>query len=351
MTNSIDTLWQKLTQANVVTGDMPKSTNRSTPWYTAIFFAITGWLGAAFLLGHLWIVLYIAFESFPVALFSSLVMLGCAYFMLRHSHNLFVEHLALAISLAGQLLLAWSWYELTQLQMFWFGLAIFQLALAFIMPNVLHRLCSTVMAFAALASCLTLIGMPSLLVGLLIVPMSWLCINELRLMSLTHRVRGVVTGVVIATVLVSASHLFLTLFEYHIQPLSRGWALSSELFSYLLYIVAMVVSVGLLLAEYKIAMTSALGKKVVLFFSVFAVITCSAPGFGVGVMVILLGYLHRDRVLSGLGIASLLIYSFTYYYTLEQTLLFKSGLLLITALLMGLTYLMLNRGISTIEEH
>jgi uncharacterized membrane protein len=47
-------------------------------------------------------------------------------------------------------------------------------------------------------------------------------------------------------------------------------------------------------------------------------------GVSVGVMVILLGYANGNRILTGLGIASLLFYISAYYYFMHTTLLEKS---------------------------
>ena len=60
-----------------------------------------------------------------------------------------------------------------------------------------------------------------------------------------------------------------------------------------------------------------------------AVFSLKIPGIPVGVCIILLGFAHGNRVLTGLGIGSLLLYLSTYYYSLNQTLLVKSQALAI----------------------
>jgi uncharacterized membrane protein len=59
-----------------------------------------------------------------------------------------------------------------------------------------------------------------------------------------------------------------------------------------------------------------------------AVVSLKAPGVGVTVVMLLLGFAHGNRVLTGLGIAGLLIYWSHYYYLLQITLLQKSAVLL-----------------------
>jgi len=60
-------------------------------------------------------------------------------------------------------------------------------------------------------------------------------------------------------------------------------------------------------------------------------------------MIVLLGFANGNRVLVGLGIASLLFYVSGYYYLLDATLLVKSGVLAATgAVLIAARWLVLN---------
>ena len=60
-------------------------------------------------------------------------------------------------------------------------------------------------------------------------------------------------------------------------------------------------------------------------------------------MIVVLGFANGNRVLTGLGITALLFYVSAYYYLLEETLLFKSGVLLATGIvLLATRWLVLN---------
>jgi uncharacterized membrane protein len=60
-------------------------------------------------------------------------------------------------------------------------------------------------------------------------------------------------------------------------------------------------------------------------------------------MIVLLGFANANRVLAGLGIASLLVYVSSYYYLLDVTLLAKSAVLAATgAALLGARWIVLN---------
>jgi uncharacterized membrane protein len=69
-----------------------------------------------------------------------------------------------------------------------------------------------------------------------------------------------------------------------------------------------------------------------------------APGVAAGFIIVLLGFAHGNRVLSGLGIAALLFYVSGYYYLLDATLLFKAGVLAASgAALLAARWVMLRR--------
>jgi uncharacterized membrane protein len=68
-----------------------------------------------------------------------------------------------------------------------------------------------------------------------------------------------------------------------------------------------------------------------------------APGIAGGLMIALLGYANGNRVLTGLGIASLIFYASRYYYYFEVTLLVKAAALAATgAVLLGARWIALN---------
>jgi uncharacterized membrane protein len=60
---------------------------------------------------------------------------------------------------------------------------------------------------------------------------------------------------------------------------------------------------------------------------ILGLLSIKAPGAGPAAAILIVGFANADRVLAGLGIFALLGYLFHYYYSLEATLLEKSGLL------------------------
>ena len=66
-------------------------------------------------------------------------------------------------------------------------------------------------------------------------------------------------------------------------------------------------------------------------------------GLTIGVMIILLGYANGNRILTGLGISSLLYFMSAYYYTLHTTLLVKSEWLALLGVLLIIASVLMRR--------
>ncbi len=171
-------LWMKLEQANLVQGDMPNMDLVKSPWYIKMLLAISGWLGAIFLLGFFIVVFSVLLGVSAVSFFMSLPLFIIAYYILRAPNNEFYEHLGLALSLAGQVLLVVSILEWNSPELIWLTVGGFQLLLTYFMPSFLHRIASSLFAVMSFAASLAIMGMPHLLGSLLIFPVAWLCLHE-----------------------------------------------------------------------------------------------------------------------------------------------------------------------------
>ena len=76
----------------------------------------------------------------------------------------------------------------------------------------------------------------------------------------------------------------------------------------------------------------------------FALASLKAPGVGAATAILVLGYANGNRVLAGLGIATLIAYLSHYYYNLEATLLEKSILMMATGAALIAARFALHRG-------
>jgi len=104
MNRSIDQLWMTLHQAGLAESAPPENRTPASPWYVKVLLAFSGWLAAFFLLGFIAMGAGLVFENHAVALITGGLMIGGAFAVLRIAGNEFLEHLALAVSLAGQAL-------------------------------------------------------------------------------------------------------------------------------------------------------------------------------------------------------------------------------------------------------
>ena len=259
--------------------------------------------------------------------------------------------MALALSLVGQVVFVLSLFEWLSPELIYLVVASVQLLLIYFMPSFLHRVFSTVVAIGALIGSFTVAGVPHVLIfgGLLIFPTTWLCLNEFRLIKHYKVLKGVMYGLVIATLLLNSSHVFFDDFEQLLS--SKATLLTLPYwFADIVYITAIVFVAWQLLLSNKIDIHSKLSKLVLLFSLVLAIATFKAPGIGVGLMVIVLGFAHSNRTLLGLGVCSLIVYSSSYYYMMEETLLLKSGILLAVAMFMLVSRLVLKKALPLLNE-
>jgi hypothetical protein len=338
-------LWMKLEKNDLVQGDMPAMDLVKSPWYIKMLLAISGWLGAIFLLGFFVAVFSVLLGVSTVSFFMSLPLLLIGYYILRAPNNEFYEHLGLAISLAGQMLFVVSIIEWESAELIWLTVGIFQLILTYIMPSFLHRISSSFFAVLSSSASLAIIGMPHILGSFLIFPIAWICLHEFSFVGQYKRMKGLMYGLVISLLLLKCSHLFITdltnvlLSEKGALITIPSWA------SYLIYILAVIFCAWQLLSSNLLTIQPKFTKVILLFTLILGIATCEAQGIGAGLVVLVLGFAHSNRILLGLGVISLLVYSSSYYYLMEETLLFKSGILLGIAVLMLTSRLLMNKVI------
>lgn len=348
MTTITNVLWVKLEKAGLVQGEIPKIDSVNSPWYIKMLLATSGWLGAIFLLGFLFSAFSSLLEEPIASFFMSLPLLLIAHKILRAPNNEFYEHFALAISLSGQALFVRSVIEWDSFELVWFTVGVFQVLLAYFMPSFLHRVFSTLFAVLSFAASLAMIGVPHLLGSLLIFTTAWICLNEFRFANQYKRIKGLMYGLVISILLLKCSHIFGADFESLL--LSTNEIIVPSWVSYVIYISALVFTSWQLLSSNRVDINSKFSRMVLLFTFILGLATFKAPGIGVGLVILVLGFAHSNRILLGLGVISLLVYSSAYYYLMEDTLLFKSGILLVVAILMLASRLLFNKTLPSLKD-
>ncbi len=327
-------LWNRLSLAGVVEGELPEAGEPESPWYIKVLLAISGWLAALFLIGFLGVGFSLLFNNDVVSLVVGCLMVGAAFSMLRLPKNEFYEHLALAVSLAGQSLIVFVLYSNLTPKAEWLALGLFQLMLALLMPNFVHRVFSAFFAAYGLSQALLLLGAPYVASSIVMFVAAWLWLHEFEQPRWMRSQRAIAYGLVLALIQIKGSALFgLSIvgwrragveLELWVQP----WVGELLAGTVTLYVVWQ------LLQRLDLNLSHAVSRTALLATVVLVLVSMEARGITVGMLVLLLGFAGSNRVLMGLGVIALLFYISSYYYQLNATLLEKSQTLLLLGLVL-----------------
>lgn len=355
MTTYAEQLWQQLRREGKVTGDMPE-TAPPTPLYVMLLQGMAGWLAALFLLGFTASMFAWLFEKDNLLLLSSGGMLHClaAYLLYRIKRSqIFYAQLALALSLCGQLMVAWSVFSHFSADESgaFFVLALFQALLALLMPNFLHRLLSSWFAMIALFWGFNMQGIFGLGSALCALIFTLLWCNEPRWLKRYPLWEPLGYGLAFALIQFSG-HLFFRDGFSAIYPETEPGLLQQygpQLGSGLL-ILSCLLFIGFIIRQYKITPLSATGAPV-LGGSLLLLLGClPVTGVSAALLVLLVGFHFQRFLLLGTGILALLGFISGYYYNLQITLLLKSLYLLLSGLALLAVYLWIRPKSATKQQ-
>jgi hypothetical protein len=339
----------KLLQAGLIEGAAPETGKLDSPWYVKVLLGFSGWLAALFLLCFIGIGFDLIITNSTATLITGGLMIVGAFALLRISKNEFVEHLALAVSLAGQALVVFALFDGFGLDriMVWLLVGLLQLSLALVMPNFVHRVFSSFVAAMAFNMVLSFQGL-HYAIGGIVMFMAALCwLYEFSHPQQMRAKQAIGYGLVLALMLFKGT----TLYGYHrmidwldgefapnqLELLDKPWLNEIITGMVVLYVVWHILQrYGQPVSE-RISIIALLGTLLL------CVVSVKVQGITIGMVIMLLGFAGANRVLLGLGIMSLLFYISFYYYILDTTLLAKSQTLLIVGLvLLFVRWLMLN---------
>ncbi len=334
MSQQAKQLWATLVQAGVVEGQTPELPKLDSPWFVKLLLAFSGWLAAIFLLGFVSLGIQFLMESSTASFITGSVMIVGAFSILRMPKNEFFEHLALAVSLAGQALIVMAIFDIStnSESMIWILISLLQIMLVIIMPNFIHRVFSSFFATYALFMSLTFIGMPYLFSSIVLFLVAWIWLNEFRYPRQIKKIQAIGYGLVLALIQIKGADYFgygiLVWQADHLQIELWGQPWVDEV---LAGSVALYVVWQLLLRHGQTILSR---HSVIVLLGTFfiAIVSLEAPGITVGMVIILLGFAGSNRMLLSLGIMSLIFYISSYYYLLDATLLAKSQTLFIIGL-------------------
>ncbi len=347
-------LWDKLKAADLVSCDAPKPKELESPWYVKVLLGFSGWIASFFLLGFLGLGFDIFSDNSLMMNSVGLMMVGGSYVLLQLPKNEFIEHMALAGSLAGQLLIIIALFDLVNNKddTAWFLFALIQAALTYFMPNLLHRFFSSFAAAFCMSLALAPYGLGHIYTSLMMLGVVWLWLHEFSYPQHIRKIRTIAYGVTIALIQLKGSFLFgsaalgFQSIRKHNEIWAQPWVGEVLAGAVLFYLVWQ------LLKRNGLNPTDQLGIFALFSSMLVTAVSFEAHGIVVGIMIILLGFSVSNLVLQGLGIISLLLYISAYYYLLQTTLLDKSQtLLLLGVALLVIRWLFIHLTATSMENH
>ncbi len=332
-------IWEILQQAGLVQGGAPPTEKLESPWYVKVLLAFSGWLASSFLLGFLVVGFKIILSSSMASAILGSFMIAGAYAILRIPKNEFFEHVALAVSLAGQALIAYGLFDGLTYKDAWIFYALVQVALAIVMPNFVHRVFSSFIATFSFSMFFYTIGASYIFSSILMFVVAWLWLNEFRFPKYIRKIHAIGYGTVLGLIQLKGSALFgfnpigWQKGEWLTGKTSTGlWA--QPWIAEVLAGVVMLYVVWQLLQRLGHRLPEPLVIITMVCTIILSAVSIEAPGITVGMMILLLGFAGSNRVLMGLGIVSLLFYISVYYYLLDATLFAKAQTLLVTGIVL-----------------
>jgi uncharacterized membrane protein len=326
-------LWAQLRQAGLAEGDVPAETVAPTPWYIRTMLGIAGWIGAMFLLGFVGAAFSIVMKSAASGLIVGALLCAGATIMFRGRPNGdFIGQFALAVSIAGQILIGFGLGHLlsSRISLIAIAFALLQVGLFLLIPNFLHRALSAMSGIGALIVAFSDWGFYPYTQAIVFAAFSWAWLNEFRFAGRGAEIRALGYGlallVIVELVTQSSMGYWRSAWMGRDQMNFVGGALGFWIGAALIGAITVWVVWKLLLRQ-GIAISKGPGRAALAAAALVGLISVKAPGVGITVTMLLLGYANGNRVLAGLGVLSLLAYWSYYYYSLDMTLLEKSAVL------------------------
>ncbi len=335
--NDNKSAWHQLSQAGLVSGEAPEADELESPWYVNVILAFSGWFSSFFFLGFLGLAVEIFEKPVVAAIVGGIIIAGSYVLLNTPKRNVFLEHLALAFSLAGQLLIAWTIFEgfgKAEIAMLWFTIAAFQFALSMIMPNFIHGVMSSLFAALCLSVGLSFAGVSYLATSLMMAAAVLIWLHEFNHPQYINKKRASGYGLILASIVVKGFFIF------GLDLRNWGGDVESSILvmpwvGELLLGVVTLYLVWKILQRLELSMTSPISIAAFAGTFVLSLASIEASGITVGWMIVLMGFANSNKVLMGLGVATLLFNISSYYYLLNNTLMEKAQ----TMLLIGLVLL------------
>ncbi len=321
----------------------------TSPWYVKIILAFSGWLAAVFLLGFVAVGFEYIIDSVIASSMMGSFMIGVAYTALRNSKNEFVEHLGLAFSLAGQALILVAMFDVFDsfYGPIWIAIAFLQCCLALLMPSSVHRVFSAYIFIISLAVYLVSVGWEgagvlSVYTSFSMLTIAWLWLNEFRFVKHMSKLRPIGYGLILGLIQIKGVGILgVHRLDWQSWKRSSDDTLEGDVMSLLqpwmgeaIACIVMLYIAWVLLQRLGHERNDPVCIAVFTSIILLGLVSLETYGLTIGLMIVMLGFSNSNRLLLGLGVLTLLSYISFYYYLLDVSLLYKSGVLLMVGIVL-----------------
>lgn len=348
---------------NRVTSDQTINSDNQpdSPWFIQLLLGFSGLFASLFFLGFLSLLLFETrvFDSFIGLSIVGLLLSAVGFVLFRNKnarHNSFLNSLAFAISVAGQVYVALALEDsyFSHPLNVWLFLVI-QIFLTIVVPNFIYRLFSTVVALGCMVYLLgyyqvTEAGLA--LLALITIIAHLQRYSMLRSIATKWRLAALELNKAVGY----ASTFMLLVFSTYIVAGEFGngfnyyYSDDYQYFSYnyilaqVLLILVSLYAVYLILQRYNIKPLAPTSLIIACAIIVLGVISVYVSGLLATSLVIIIAMANSQRILLGVGILALVGYIFWYYYQLDTSLLVKSAsMLIIGVIVLLMRWLLVSR--------
>jgi hypothetical protein len=343
---STEQLWDRLAEENLVVGEMGPLPEARSPWFVRVMLGFAGWIGALFMLSFVGAALTFIVKSSTASLMAGAVICVGAAVIFRVSKGKdFAVQFGLATSFAGQALFIYGLMETFK----WGNgfsyvcITVFEAVLAAIVANEIHRGATAFAAAVSLSLALWWYGVPYLAPALITAAFAVLWMHEFPWADRGSLLRPIGYSLVLAALYSNG----VLLMHGYSWLLGRGAGGSPALARLSYWTGVLAIGAVFIYTVFRLAARERFGIRPVqaglIAALAIAITSYKAPGIATGLVIVLLGYANANRVLTGLGIFSLIAYLSLYYYQLQATLLVKSASLIATGIVLLIARFALGR--------
>ncbi|MEW5682192.1 MAG: DUF4401 domain-containing protein [Pseudomonadota bacterium] len=334
-------LVDQLQQAGVIDAEQAECLmQHGSPWWLQLLLGVAAWIASILIISSFLGPLLALADNDLVRLFAAAILLGSALWLATKTHD-FVQQMSVAIALAGQGLLVYTLYELSghNDDVPRYACALITLVLLFSPLNPLHQRVSLAIAAVCLLSLVQSAPLLAVFSALLCALSVWLWCNRPRwaISRYAGRIKSVLEVATLSALGLSLLGQCLPLFDSS-HWLGNQLALAQALYSAL-------GSIILLSTVFWLSRLATVPSRLVLLSlaTLMCILLYPASGLLAATALLLACFYGCSRRWAALCLLSMLFALSQFYYSLQLSLLHKSGLLALSGILVLAAWLLLKR--------